>query len=139
MSGPLASSLTKSLKPILHKDGTFNLTDMRAHNVLEHDRSITRLDTNAPSNPSHDNFTFQPAMFEAFLADSGEGEQMITIKTLAKTYVRRKKESQKEGQGKLGLSLWFVNLLQTVSLLNTAGGKGGLERGVVRTFYEEER
>jgi len=111
---------------------------MRAHNVLEHDRSITRLDYSAPTNPTHDNFTFQPSMFASFLADAGPGEESITVKSLAKTYVRRKKESKKEG-GKLGLGLWFVNVLQTVSLLNTAGKDGKLDRGLVKVFYEEER
>ncbi|PMD29921.1 Cloroperoxidase [Hyaloscypha variabilis F] len=138
MSHPLATSLSNSLKPILRKDGTFDLPSMRAHNIIEHDRSITRLDYSAPNNPTHDNFTFQPAMFEAFLADAGPGEEGITLKSLAKTYVRRKKESKKDG-GKLGLGLWFVNVLQTVSLLNTAGKGGELERGLVKTFYEEER
>jgi hypothetical protein len=137
-SSPLAASLSNSLKPLLRKDGTFDLVDMRSHNVLEHDRSITRLDYGAPSNPSHDNFTFQPTMFTSFLADAGPGEEPVTIKSLAKTYARRKKESKKEG-GKLGLGLWFVNVLQTVSLLNTAGKGGRLERGLLRTFYEEER
>jgi hypothetical protein len=137
-SSPLATSLSNSLKPLLRKDGTFDLVDMRRHNVLEHDRSITRLDYGAPSNPSHDNFTFQPAMFAAFLADAGPGEEPVTIKSLAKTYARRKKESKKEG-GKLGLGLWFVNVLQTVSLMNTAGKGGKLERPLLRTFYEEER
>jgi Peroxidase, family 2 len=111
---------------------------MRRHNVLEHDRSITRLDYNSPSNPAHDNFSFQPSMFSSFLADAGTEEEAVTIKSLAKTYARRKKESKKEG-GKLGLGLWFVNVLQTVSLLNTAGKGGRLERGLLRTFYEEER
>ena len=60
------------------------------------------------------------------------------MKSLAKTYVRRKKESKKDG-GKLGLGLWFVNVLQTVSLLNTAGKDGKLDRGTVKVFYEEER
>lgn len=138
MSHPLASSLSNSLKPLLRKDGTFDLVDMRRHNVLEHDRSITRLDYNASSNPSHDNFSFQPPMFASFLADAGPGSEPITIKSLAKTYVRRKKESTKEG-GKLGIGLWFVNVLQTVSLLNTAGKGGVLDRGLVKVFYEEER
>lgn len=77
-------------------------------------------------------------MFEALIADAGPGEEGITVKSLAKTYVRRRKESKKEG-GKLGLGLWFVNVLQTISLLNTAGKGGELDRGLVKTFYEEER
>lgn len=36
--GPLASNLANSLRPIVRKDGTFDLSDMRKHNVLEHDR-----------------------------------------------------------------------------------------------------
>jgi hypothetical protein len=138
MSHPLSTSLSNSLKPLLSKDGTFSLVDMRRHNVVEHDRSFTRLDYSSPTNPTHDNYTFQPSMFSSFLADAGDNNEPVTIKSLAKTYVRRKKESKKEG-GKLSLGLWFVNVLQTVSLLNTAQTGGKLDRGLLKTFYEEER
>jgi hypothetical protein len=132
MSGPLASSLTRSLKPLLRKDGTFDLQDMRRHNVLEHDRSFTRLDI-----IQGDNYTFQPSLFKAFLDDAKGGP--VTIKTLAKTYIRRKKESRAAGSPRLPIDLWFVNVLQTVSLLNTAQTGGKLNRELMATFYEEER
>ncbi|KAH7346634.1 Chloroperoxidase [Rhexocercosporidium sp. MPI-PUGE-AT-0058] len=131
-NGPLASSLTGSLKPLLRKDGTFDLFDMRKHNVLEHDASITRFDFR-----QGDNNTFQPALFEAFLADAGGGP--VTIKTLAKTYNRRKKESRAAGSPRLPLNLWFVNLLQTVSLLNTAQTGDALQKDLLVEFYTEER
>jgi hypothetical protein len=38
----------------------------------------------------------------------------VTLKTLAKTYIRRKKEHKETGGPPLGLHLWFVNLLITV-------------------------
>jgi hypothetical protein len=132
MSSPLASSLTRSLKPLLRKDGTFDLTDMRKHNVLEHDASFTRLDI-----IQGDNYTFQPSLFKAFLDDAKGGP--VTIKTLAKTYIRRNKESRAAGSPRLPLNLWFVNVLQTVSLLNTAQTGGKLNRELLDTFYEEER
>jgi len=132
MSTALASSLTRSLKPLLRKDGTFDLTDMRKHNVLEHDASFTRLDI-----IQGDNYTFQPTLFKAFLDDAKGGP--VTIKTLAKTYIRRNKESRAVGSHRLPINLWFVNVLQTVSLLNTAQTGGKLNRELLNTFYEEER
>ncbi|KAH6713692.1 Chloroperoxidase [Leptodontidium sp. 2 PMI_412] len=131
-NGPLASSLTRSLKPLVRKDGTFDLFDMRKHDVLEHDRSVTRFDFR-----QGDNNTFQPALFEALLADADGGP--VTIKTLAKTYNRRKKESKAAGSPNLPLSLWFVNLLQTVSLLNTAQTGDALQKDLLVEFYTEER
>ncbi|KAH7397780.1 Chloroperoxidase [Cadophora sp. MPI-SDFR-AT-0126] len=131
-NGPLASSLTRSLKPLLRKDGTFDLFDMRKHDVIEHDASITRFDFR-----QGDNYTFQPALFEAFLADADGGP--VTIKTLAKTYNRRKKESRAAGSPRLPLNLWFVNLLQTVSLLNTAQTGDALQKDLLVEFYTEEK
>ncbi|KAG4440477.1 hypothetical protein IFR05_004012 [Cadophora sp. M221] len=131
-NGPLASSLTRSLKPLVRKDGTFDLFDMRRHDVLEHDRSVTRFDFR-----QGDNNTFQPALFEALLADADGGP--VTIKSLAKTYNRRKKESKAAGSPNLPLHLWFVNLLQTVSLLNTAQTGDVLQKDLLVEFYTEER
>ncbi|ERF76991.1 hypothetical protein EPUS_06859 [Endocarpon pusillum Z07020] len=82
MDKPLASALTNSLKPLVHKDKTFNLADMRQHNIIEHDASFTRLDFR-----QGDNYTFQPLMLQALLADADGGP--VTVKSLAKTYVRR--------------------------------------------------
>lgn len=132
MDKTLASAISRPLKSLLRKDGTFDLRDMRRHNVIEHDISFTRLDFR-----QGDNYTFQPAMFQAMLADAGGGP--VTVKTLAKTYLRRKKENKESGGQALPLSLWFVNLLQTVSLLNTAQTGGELSPELMTTFYTEER
>ncbi|CAL3969416.1 hypothetical protein PZA11_006028 [Diplocarpon coronariae] len=130
--GPLASSLSRSLRPLVRKDGTFDLFDMRKHDILEHDRSVTRFDFR-----QGDNYTFQPRLFEALLADADGGP--VTIKSLAKTYNRRKKESRSVGSPSLPLNLWFVNLLQTVSLLNTAQTGPGLDKALLVEFYTEEK
>jgi hypothetical protein len=108
---------------------------MRRHNVLEHDASFTRLDFQQSGDG--DNYSFQPAMFDALLADAGGGP--VTIRSLAKTYVRRGKESRAAGSPRLPVGLWFVNVLQTVSLLNTARTGKSLSRELMTTFYTEER
>ena len=56
MSGTVAHSLANTLKPVVRKDGTFDLVDARKHNVVEHDRSLTRLDFR-----QGDNYSLQPA------------------------------------------------------------------------------
>ncbi|OJZ79921.1 hypothetical protein ASPFODRAFT_98590, partial [Aspergillus luchuensis CBS 106.47] len=132
MDKALASALTRSLRPLGREDGTFDLQDMRRHNVLEHDASFTRFDFR-----QGDNYTFQPAMFKALLDDADGGP--VTIKTLAKTFIRRRKESKESGSPRLPINLWFVNIIQTVSFLNTAQTGGELSRETMTTFYTEER
>jgi hypothetical protein len=56
MTGTVAHSLANSLKPVLREDGTFDLSDARMHNVVEHDRSLTRLDFR-----QGDHYSLQPA------------------------------------------------------------------------------
>jgi len=132
MDATLAHALANQLKPLCHADGTFDLVDMRTHNVIEHDASITRLDFR-----QGDNYTFQPHMFRALLADAGSGP--VTIKTLSKTYRRRQAESKASGAPRLPINLWFVNLVQTVSFLHTAETGGQLSKEIMTTFYTEER
>lgn len=55
MSDTVAHALANTLKPVLHQDGTFDLADSRKHNVVEHDRSLTRLDFR-----QGDNYSLQP-------------------------------------------------------------------------------
>lgn len=103
--------------------------------MIEHDRSMTRLDFH-----QGDNYTFQPHLFRALLADAGPGpDDAVTLRTLARSYRRRKAESKAAGAPGLPLNLWFVNLIQTVSFLHTADTGGRLSRDVMTTFYTEER
>ncbi|KAK3939312.1 Chloroperoxidase [Diplogelasinospora grovesii] len=133
MSPTLAHTLASQLKPLLHKDGTFDLVDMRRHNVIEHDVSFTRLDFR-----QGDNYSFQPAMFESMLRDADEDGQ-TTVKTLAQTYRRRTREEKASGASGLPLNLYFVSLVQTVSFLHTAETGGRLTKEVITEFYTQER
>lgn len=132
LSPALASSIARPLNQLLRADGTFDLIDMRRHNVIEHDASMTRLDAR-----QGDNYTFQPAMLQKMLDDANGGP--ITVKSLAKSYNRRRRERMADGGAPLPMSLWFVNVVQTVSLLNTADTGGVLTEDVIQPFYEEER
>jgi hypothetical protein len=132
MEKALASAIVNPLRSLLRKDGTFDLINMRQHNVIEHDASFTRLDFR-----EGDNYNFQPHLFRAMLNDAKGGP--VTIPSLARTYIRRNKESRLASAPALPWNLWFVNLLQSVSLMNTAGKRGVLSRETMKTFYEEER
>lgn len=107
MTKSAAKSLTSSLPPLLRKDGTFDLVTLRRHNVIEHDASLTRLDFH-----QGDNYTFQPQMLEALIQDA-DGKD-VTLRSLAKSFLRRTKESRAAGAPRLGLKLWFITVLQTV-------------------------
>ena len=118
MTKLLATSLTNALKPLVRKDGTFDLVDTRKHNMIEHDNSFTRHDE-----WQGDNYTFQPDMFQAMLDDAGGGA--LTLRTLAKSFIRRDKESKAAGAPKLSLKLWFVRLLNVAGAMNTTMLPGG--------------
>ncbi|PHH72155.1 hypothetical protein CDD80_4734 [Ophiocordyceps camponoti-rufipedis] len=133
MTPALAASNTRQLKPILRSDGTFDLTDLSRHGVIEHDRSFTRLDFGHGG----DNYTLQPDMFRALLDDARGGP--LTVKTLARTFRRRAEEHIRSGGKPLTLQMWLVNLAQSVSFLNVAEKTGGVSREVVDAFYLEER
>ncbi len=62
----------------------------------------------------------------------------VTLKTLATTYIRRKKEHKESGGQPLGLRLWFVNMLITVGFIN-AETSGHPSTQQLTTFYTEER
>ncbi|CAG9948791.1 unnamed protein product [Clonostachys rosea f. rosea IK726] len=57
ITGTVAHALANTLKPVLREDGTFDLVDVRTYNMVEHDRSFTRLDFR-----QGDNYTMQPRM-----------------------------------------------------------------------------
>ncbi|RDA90097.1 hypothetical protein CP533_2561 [Ophiocordyceps camponoti-saundersi (nom. inval.)] len=133
MTARLAASTTGQLKVILRPDGTFDLTDLRKHGTIEHDRSFTRLDYRQGG----DNYTLQPDMFQALLDDAGGGP--LTIRTLARTYRRRAEEHKRSGGQPLSFRMRFINLGQTVSFYNVAQIGGKISRETVNAFYLDER
>jgi hypothetical protein len=127
-----AASLVATLPSLLHEDETYDLVDTRRHNVIEHDSSFTRLDFH-----QGDNYTFQRNMLEDMIKDADGGP--VTHRSLAKTFIRRGKESQAAGAPKLPLNLWFVRVLQAVGVMNTAQTGGILTREVLEAVFVEER
>lgn len=116
MSDAAASALTHTIKPFLRKDGTFDLIDLRKHGVMEHDASLTRLDFH-----QGDNYTFQPQMLENMIQDANGGD--VTLRSLAKSFNRRCRESRAAGAPRMGLKLWFVTVFQLAGrkLLSSLG------------------
>jgi hypothetical protein len=132
MDKTAAKALASSLPPLVRKDGTFDLIDTRRHNVIEHDSSFTRLDFH-----QGDNYTFQPDMLQAMIDDAGGKD--VTLRSLAKTFIRRGKESRAAGAPRLPLNLWFVRMLQAVGVMNTAQTGGKLTKEVLEAVFAEER
>jgi hypothetical protein len=127
-----ATALTSSLPPLCRKDKTFDLVDTRRHNVIEHDSSFTRLDFH-----QGDNYTFQPDMLQAMIDDADGG--LVTHRSLAKTFIRRDKESRAAGAPRLSFNLWFVRMLQAVGVMNTAQLGNTLTKEVLEAVFAEER
>ncbi|KAI4095174.1 MAG: hypothetical protein LQ339_007334 [Xanthoria mediterranea] len=127
-----ARSLSSALPPLCRPDGRFDLIDTRRHNVIEHDSSFTRLDFH-----QGDNYTFQPAMLQAMMDDADGGP--VTLRSLAKTFMRRTRESRAGGAPRLPLGLWFVRLFQAVGVMNTAQTGGVLTKELLEAVFVEER
>ncbi|KAL8751649.1 MAG: hypothetical protein Q9199_006272 [Rusavskia elegans] len=127
-----ARSLTRALPPLCRPDGTFDLIDLRRHNVIEHDSSFTRLDFH-----QGDNYTFQPAMLQAMIDDADGGP--VTLRSLAKTFIRRNKESRATGAPRLPVGLWFIRLFQAVGVMNIAQTGGVLTKELLEAVFAEER
>jgi hypothetical protein len=100
--------------------------------VIEHDASFTRLDFH-----QGDNYTFQPNMLTEMLNDADGGP--VTLRTLAKTFIRRRKESRAAGAPRMSISLWFVSVLQAVGVMNTAQTGGVLTKELLEAVFAEER
>ncbi|KAH0537554.1 hypothetical protein FGG08_005653 [Glutinoglossum americanum] len=133
MTHPLATFLTSIILPSVGKPGatTFDLTDLRKHNAIEHDVSLTRHDF-----AQGDNYTFQPEMLEAVLGDTGDGP--ATAKTFAKSRIRRTKESELAGVPKLSFKLVIVSVFNYGSALLVLG-PSGISKEDLTTFFKEER
>ncbi|RDI78611.1 hypothetical protein Vi05172_g11439 [Venturia inaequalis] len=131
MSKTASAALTNALKPLVREDGTFDLVDTRKHNVIEHDSSFTRLDFH-----EGDNYTFQRHMLQAML-DDADG-QTVTLRSLARTFIRRGKESKAAGAPNLPINLWFVRMLQAVGVRNSCM-VGDLSKEVLEAVFVEER
>lgn len=71
------------------------------------------------------------------MLDDAEGGD-LTLKTMAKTYIRRREEHKKSGGQPLGLTMWFKDLLIVVGFIN-AEATGHPTPEHTRTFYTEER
>lgn len=65
----------------------------------------------------------------------------MTLRSLARTFIRRDKESRAAGAPGLPLKLWFVRTLQAVGSLNTALGQvgGEMSREIAGAIFVEER
>jgi hypothetical protein len=74
---------------------------------------------------------------EAMLDDAGGGP--VTLRSLAKSFVRRDKESKAAGAPKLSLNLWFVRVLNIAGAINTAQTGGKLTKEVFEALFLEER
>src|SRR5277367_591714 len=133
MSHALATFLASIILPSVGKPGatTFDLTDLRKHNTIEHDVSLTRHDI-----AQGDNYTFQPEMLEAVLKDTGD--RPATAKSFAKSRVRRTKESKLTGVPKLSLKLVLISVFNWGSALLVLG-PSGIPKEDLTIFFTEER
>lgn len=133
MSHALATFLTSVILKSVGKPGatTFDLTDLRVHNAIEHDISLTRHDY-----AQGDNYTFHPDMLEALLKDIHQG--LATAKTFAKSRRRRTKESKQAGVPRLPLKLVLVSVFNCGTALLVLG-PSGIPKEVLTTFFAEER
>lgn len=77
-------------------------------------------------------------MLQAMLDDADGGP--VTLRSLAKSFIRRNKESKAAGAPKLSVRLWFVRVLNIAGVINTAQlPSGKVPKEVVEALFAEER
>jgi len=108
----------------------FDFIDLRKHNAIEHDASLTRRDYR-----DGDNWSFQQDMMEDVLKDA-HGHP-ITAKSLAFSRLRRKKENQLTGAPPLVGEHERNGTLQCAALLEVLGSNISQEKLI--KFLTEER
>ena len=128
MSGPLAHALANALRPFCRDDGTFSLVDMQQPIPAQQEAAPKRLRFH------------QAHIFRALLEDAKQ--EVITLKSLARTHRQRKKQQKAVGSPKPPLKDRITSLVQAVSVLHAAGvgGIGGkLPLEVMAVLEAEER
>lgn len=133
MSTGLAWLLSLPARDFLKPDGTYDLTDLREHNKIEHDFSYTRL-----NHSTGDNFSFQPSMLRTIIEVDARGGA-VDLRSIARMYNRRHREEREKGTPRPTWRLFFVGLSQTVSFMSTSGLGNRLEKEVLWEFFGEEK
>ncbi|KAH8815588.1 Chloroperoxidase [Xylogone sp. PMI_703] len=130
MTATWATIISNPIFSTLGHDGKFDLRDLRKHNILEHDASLSRLDFK-----QGDNYTCQKNMVEDLIKDAKGGP--ITLQTLAATRARRDREHKRDGNEHIPLYLHTAALLEAGGLLGFWGDS--VDPETIRTFFYEER
>ena len=76
-------------------------------------------------------------MLQAMI-DDGEGG-LVTLRSLAKTFLRQEYESRDTGAHPLPLNLSLVRIIQSVGVMNVAQTGGTLTKEVLEAVFAEER
>lgn len=111
-----------------------NLDDLAAHNVIEHDISLTRLDF-----AQGDNCSAQPQLIEDLLASSSDGKT-ITMDDFAQLR-RRRYSQQKKDNSKLEFGA-FQNQIacgEVALILSVFGNGKEVPVEYVKTFFQHAR
>ena len=76
-------------------------------------------------------------MLDDLIEDAAGGD--VNLRSMAKTFIRRNKESRAAGAPKLPLNLYFVRMLQYVGAINTAQTGGKLPKDVLEDLFVKEK
>jgi hypothetical protein len=96
---------------------TIELSDLNKHDTIEHDASLTRLDT-----AQGDNHSLQPDLLQALL-DDADGDY-LTVDSLTKSRKRRDAALQAAGGVKLDFRRGILAYGESALLLQALGGLG---------------
>jgi hypothetical protein len=114
-------------------DQNIDLAELKKHNAIEHDGSLTRKDIS-----QGDATTFQPDLLQAMLDDSSS--DFLDFNTLGKTRARRERDMAARGLPPLDSKGDFLAYGETALILETFGqATGKAPKNAVKTFFEQER
>jgi hypothetical protein len=116
---------------------TLDLDHLNLHDAIEHDASLSRNDAS-----QGDNHSLQPKLLEALLADA-DGD-FLTVESLAKSRVRREKESLAAGSPVLSMKSSTFGYGEAALILQALGipdaaGNFKVPKASIRKWIGEEK
>lgn len=116
----------------LTRDGMFDLSDLNAHNAIEHDGSLSRADAH-----TGDNYSFNQEIFDSYMKHF-DGSDILTPATAGRARMIRIKTEQKRNSAfKYGLRQKVISNGETSLILSVFGDihTGNANKEHVRIFF----
>lgn len=136
VSSPAANVLALGAFPKLTVDGKLDLDNLKTHNVIEHDASLTRVDAALSNNHQR---IFNATRFQKLLTFSKDGKS-LTLEDLARARTYFNQDSEKNNpQYTWNTQLSFNAKGEAIALTNVLGRNNAISIEYAKSFFEQEK